>query len=123
MNQVIGSLLVLIGSIWITISTCGIVVMMFALWIIGLLWMISWGGIIGCFLWLLFGTGIVALFLGIAATPISLLGAGMVTIGEAMKNSDRDKFDALQSNNCRECGRARVQSDDEFCRSCGHPYG
>ena len=122
MNNLVGSLLVVIGSIWVSVATCGVMIAFIGLWIVGLIWAFS-SGILIVILWFLFGTAITALIIGIAATPISLLGAAIVTVGEAMKNSDRNRFDALPDDSCRECGRARVQSDDEFCRGCGHPYG
>jgi hypothetical protein len=124
MNQVVGSILVIIGNIWVTVSTCGMVVIVGLLWVAGFLWILgSWGGIIFAILWLMMGLGLVGLIVGIASLPVRLLGAGMIVIGEALKNPASNIDGTRDTYDCAACGRARVSEDDQYCRSCGQSYG
>ena len=88
MNHMIGSLLVVIGTIWVGVSSCGLAIGFIGLWIVGLFWAVS-SGILMIILWFIFGTTIIGFIFSIAAAPIALLGAGLLAAGEAMKNSDR----------------------------------
>ena len=88
MSHMVGSLLVVIGSIWVSVATCGVMIAFIGLWIVGLIWAFS-SGILIVILWFLFGTAIIGFIFSIAAAPIALLGAGLLAAGEAMKNSDR----------------------------------
>ena len=71
-----------------SVSSCGLAIAFIGLWVVGLVWAVS-SGILMAILWFLFGTAILGFIFAIAAAPIALLGAGLVTAGETMKNSNR----------------------------------
>lgn len=122
MKQVVGSILVAIGNIWVAISSCGIVIVAIFLWLGIVFWGYSWGGLFFVILWLFLGTGIVGLIVGVTSLPVRLFGAGMIILGEELKNSKPNVVDARGPNDCIECGRARVSEDDQYCRGCGQQY-
>jgi hypothetical protein len=88
MKGFVGSTLVAIGTIWVAVSTFGMTVMAGLLWLVGLFRVFSWGGIIFSFLWIIFGFGLVGLIVGVASLPVRLFGAGMMVLGEELKNAE-----------------------------------
>ena len=89
MKSSFGSLLVGIGTIWISISSCGLGIVFFLIWIGFLISMYSWAGILGVILWLFLGSGLLGFVFSIASVPFGLLGVGIVALGEELKKADR----------------------------------
>lgn len=55
MKNSLGALLVGIGTIWVSISSCGLGIVFILFWIGALISMYSWAGIFGVILWLFWG--------------------------------------------------------------------
>lgn len=124
MKRFVGSALVVIGNIWVTVSTCGMMIMAGLFWLVGLVWILgSWGGILFAILWVMFGFGLVGLIVGLASLPVRLFGAGIIVLGESLKNAESFEDGMSNTDGCAECGRTRVSYDDQFCRGCGQAYG
>ncbi|PKB79703.1 MAG: hypothetical protein BZY88_11925 [SAR202 cluster bacterium Io17-Chloro-G9] len=125
MKRLLGSLLLVIGNVWVTISTCATMIVGFLLWLGILIFLATstWGGIIWAGLWLFIGGGIVALLVGLVSLPTRLFGASLVVLGERLRNLEDGAVDEPGLENCVACGSKRVSKDDQFCRACGAPYG
>lgn len=95
----------------------------FLLWLGILIWLATsiWGGIIWAVLWLFIGGGTIALIVGLLSLPTRLFGAGMVVLGERLTGENEEGLTGL--GYCAACGSNRGSDDDQFCRSCGAPYG
>ena len=96
MKQFVGSVILVIGHIWVTISTCGMMIVGFLLWLSILIWLATsfWGGIIWAGLWLFIGGGLTAALVGILSLPTRLLGGTLVVLGERLTNVEDDAVDA-----------------------------
>ena len=101
-------------------------------WVSILIWLATstWGGLIWAVLWL-FGGGIVLGLLGLVTAPIRLLGLGLASLGENLKNEtqyrepletiDNGPYPEITKGRCQACGNELVSVDDRFCRYCGAP--
>ena len=122
MTKLIGSTLVGIGTIWVTVSIIGIYIVGALLWL-GIFIALITSSILWGILWLFIGGGLTAFVVSIVAIPTQLLGAGLLTIGERLKNPEEYSGGEDWTYDCKSCGRSRVSDDDTYCRSCGQPYG
>jgi hypothetical protein len=89
MKNSLGALLVGIGTIWVSISSCGLGIVFILFWIGALISMYSWAGIFGVILWLFLGTTVLGFVFSIASVPFALLGAGIITLGEELRKPGR----------------------------------
>ena len=125
MKQFVGSLLITIGQIWVTVTTCGTIIVGFLLWLGVLIWLATsfWGGVLWAALWVFIGGGLTAALVGILSLPTRLFGGWLVVLGDRLNNPDYEGVDEARLDDCMSCGSERVSDDDRFYRTCGTPYG
>lgn len=134
-RQLIGSVLVGVGTTWYAISSCATIIVGILIWLSVLIWLATstWGGIIWAVLWLFFGGGLILGLFGLITAPVSLLGVGVAALGEKLRNSEEDNHlyeardnivdSVVVGDRCADCGNDRVSQDDRYCRFCGAQYG
>lgn len=125
MKKHLGSVLLVVGSIWLTIATCATMIVGFLLWLGVLIWLATstWGGLIWAGIWLFVGGGLMAALVGIVSLPTRLLGGGLIALGERLVSPEEEVFHEQELEYCIACGTQRVYELDHYCRACGAPYG
>ena len=124
MTRLIGSVILVIGHIWVTISSCAMMIVGFLVWLGILIWLASsWGGLIWVVLWLFIGGGLTAGIVGLLSFPARILGASLVVLGERLANPENEWVDVPEFEACTACGSKREFADEHYCRACGAPYG
>ena len=125
MKQIIGSALIVVGGIWESISSCGVIVFGFLFWLGVLLWLATstWGGIIWALLWLFIGGGLTAMLVDLASLPSRFFGVCLMVLGARLKDFESEAVDVARLAYCTTCGSQRISEVDQYCRICGAPYG
>ena len=90
MWKLVGNSLIIFGTIWSTVSSCGLAIVGFLLWGLIFLWLITsfWGGIFWGLLWLFIGGGLLFTLVSIVGVPLVLVGSVMAALGERIKGED-----------------------------------
>ena len=119
MKQFVGSVILAIGHIWVTISSCGTMIVGFLLWLGILIWLATSGGLIWAGLWLFIGGGLTAAIVGLISLPTRLFGTSLMLLGTRLQNPEDVAIDEPGLDDCMSCGSKRVSEDDQYCRICG----
>jgi hypothetical protein len=125
MKMFVGSVILAFGQIWVAITSCGIMIVGFLVWLGILIWLATsvWGGLIWAVLWLFIGGGLTAAIVGLISLPTRLFGNSLVVLGTQLQNSEDVAVDEPGLDDCMSCGSKRVSEDDDYCRDCGARYG